>query len=217
MSTEWDILGRLVKAKKPVIFQVGVNRASEMPAFKRMWPEADFWLFEPRRDAIKALRERLGDDQHIHLVNKAVSKTEALTDFHITFYPGQSSLLKRNTKSKHYVETKRVVRTIKVQTVTLDNFCARRGIGTIDLLHIDIQGGELAAFEGAAGLLERASIDVIFTEVFFMDLYQNCPQFADVRQYLEKYGYEFRRFFSGRGSMDKPTDTWADALFVKGD
>ena len=217
MNKRWSVMKSLVTAEMPTIFQVGVNHASEMPDFKRTWPQADLWLFEPRCDAFKRLTAKFAGDPLIHLSSKAVSKTEALMDFHVTFYPGQSSLLKRNTESKHYVDTKRVVKTIKVQTITLDSFCARRGIGKVDLLYIDIQGGELSAFEGAVGLLKRGAIDVIHTEVFFMDLYQNCPQFADVRQHLEGYGYQFRRFFSGGGGINKPTATWSDALFVKGD
>ncbi len=217
MNKRWQAIRPLIKKKRPTLFQVGANRGTEMRGMTRFWPLANIWSFEARKDALVYLRERWGSNPRIHLVNKAVFKTEGLMDFHVTFYPGQSSLLKRNTKSKHYHETKRVVKIIKVQTVTLDGFCERHDIETIDLLYIDIQGGELDAFKGAAGLLERQAIHVIHTEIFFMDLYQKCPQFADVRQYLEGYGYGFHRFFSGRGSEDKPTKTWADALFVKGD
>jgi FkbM family methyltransferase len=39
--------------------------------------------------------------------------------------------------------------------VTLDAFCAERGIGQVDFIRMDIEGAELMALHGASGILDR--------------------------------------------------------------
>jgi FkbM family methyltransferase len=39
--------------------------------------------------------------------------------------------------------------------VTLDSFCAERGIGRVDFIRMDIEGAELMALKGAAAILDR--------------------------------------------------------------
>ena len=41
------------------------------------------------------------------------------------------------------------------QVVTLDDFCAERGIAQVDFIRMDIEGAELMALQGAAGILDR--------------------------------------------------------------
>jgi FkbM family methyltransferase len=43
----------------------------------------------------------------------------------------------------------------KTPVVTLDGFCAERGIGHVDFIRMDIEGAELMALEGATDLLDR--------------------------------------------------------------
>ena len=43
---------------------------------------------------------------------------------------------------------------IEVPIVSLDGYCAQRGIETIDLLKVDVQGNEPAVFVGARGLID---------------------------------------------------------------
>jgi hypothetical protein len=68
-----------------------------------------------------------------------------------------------------------------VELRTLDDFCAERGIGRIDLLKIDVEGHELRVLEGARGLLEADAIGFIQFEFnatnidsrsFFRDFYE---------------------------------------------
>ena len=39
--------------------------------------------------------------------------------------------------------------------ITLDAFCAERGIGQVDFIRMDIEGAELMALHGASGILDR--------------------------------------------------------------
>jgi FkbM family methyltransferase len=41
------------------------------------------------------------------------------------------------------------------QVVTIDGFCAERGIGKVDFIRMDIEGAELMALRGAKGVIDR--------------------------------------------------------------
>lgn len=39
--------------------------------------------------------------------------------------------------------------------ITLDDYCAQNGVGTVDFIRMDIEGAEAAALKGAQGILDR--------------------------------------------------------------
>jgi hypothetical protein len=90
---------------------------------------------------------------------------------------------------------------------------------------IDIQGGELMAFQNATKRLADAL--VIQTEVEFLPLYVDQPLFGDVDVFLRSQGYVFHRFFPTVSRTIQPMlvqnniyaglsqTVWADAIFVR--
>lgn len=75
-----------------------------------------------------------------------------------------------------------------VATVSLDDFCAREGIATIDLLKLDIEGAELAALAGAAKMIERGAIGAIQFELGAAAL----PVGANLYQFWARYSGRFQ-------------------------
>lgn len=73
---------------------------------------------------------------------------------------------------------------IPVRTSRLDDIA---DVAELDYLKIDIQGGELAVFEGGRDKLSRAV--VIQTEVSFIRLYENQPAFGDIDLELRRQGF----------------------------
>jgi len=119
---------------------------------------------------------------------------------------------------------------VPVTTVRLDDVV---GQGGMDLLKIDVQGGEGQVFDGAAQRLSECLM--VWTEVEFVALYVGQPLFAEIDQQLRRHGLQFLRFAgiasrplaSWPGSADKsgagvaavatPPGTqqlWADAIYV---
>lgn len=205
----------LVKAKAPTVIQVGANLGEEIRAFRNLWGPTSIYCFEPRPDAFEVLRQEWDSYSHVHLVNKAVSKTRGSMTLHVNHLAGTSSLLEINAESEYYRPEFAERAAITVHTVTLDDFCEAEKIRTIDLLMIDVQGGELDVLEGAVNLLSRRAIDVIYIEVFFVDLYKDCPQFDDVANYLNGHGFVFHSFHNP-GRVPPTPAPWSDALFVRG-
>ena len=58
---------------------------------------------------------------------------------------------------------------LPVSCTTIDNFCAEKGIRTIDVLKIDTEGYELEVLKGARLMLKRGAIRYIYFE--FNDLH----------------------------------------------
>jgi len=112
-----------------------------------------------------------------------------------------------------------------IQTRRLDDLADLDGLSDIDLIKIDIQGGELDVFRAASRALEQAVI--VITEVEFVELYKGQPLFGDIDRYLRERGFQFHTFLGFGKRFFKPFNApgnagagfhqllWTDAVFVK--
>ena len=89
----------------------------------------------------------------------------------------------------------------------------KNAISRIDILKLDIQGGELLAFQGAKELLGMQAIECIFCEVEFRSLYKNQPLFWDITAHLSSVGYHFVNIVCPKIS-EMGVLAWADAIYV---
>ncbi len=110
-----------------------------------------------------------------------------INDVHVT-----NSLLPLNPASAAWAgaSDQGLDRTVEVVAVTLDQFCTAEGLTRIDLLKMDIQGGEGMALEGATGLLAQRAVRLIYLEVEFGPLYEGQAYFCDVTAILNRHGYQ---------------------------
>lgn len=75
-----------------------------------------------------------------------------------------------------------------IQTDWVDTTCLHEAVeGEMDMLKIDIQGGEFGIFEAAPELMKRAVC--VHTEVAFVTLYENQPTFGEIDMQLRSYGF----------------------------
>ena len=102
---------------------------------------------------------------------------------------------------------------IKVESITIDTFCRQESIRAIDILKFDIQGGELNALRGAAGMLSNQRVQLVYAELLFVPVYQGQADFHEVASYLSRHGYRLYDFYnfsySERGQL-----RWGDAIFL---
>jgi FkbM family methyltransferase len=61
--------------------------------------------------------------------------------------------------------TLRTAHRLTVNVVTLDHYCAERGIERVDVLKVDVEGAEERVLVGASGLLAAGAVDLIMVEV----------------------------------------------------
>jgi FkbM family methyltransferase len=150
--------------------------------------------------------------------------------FHITRYPGCTSLLEPDPAVIdlfcHIDATEpdgnfTVIRQEPVETVRLDDIdvCPQA-----DYVKIDIQGSELTVLENGLNKISQAL--VIETEAEFLPVYKNQPLFCDLQNFLRSQGFMFHKFIDIAGRTFRPMRLpqaglalsqalWSDAVFVR--
>lgn len=150
----------------------------------------------------------------VELLPIGLSDANASADLRLTSHSGAHSLLEVGDV-RFYDEPVDVLPPERIETVTLDRLCKDRGIDTLDILKMDIQGGELMALKGAETMLVRGAIRLIVLEVLFQPLYKDQPMFWDLADHLHRYGYALQGIYQLRHHDQNPALLcWADAIFA---
>ena len=182
--------------------------------------------FEPQAEQ----RARLGPDSYGGRVLSDVLGDGRPGIFHVTHYPGCTSLLEPDPaviNMFHGIDAGppdgnfTVIREESVNTRRLDDIdeCPMA-----DYVKIDVQGAELLVLEN--GTAKIADAVVIDSEVEFVALYKNQPLFGEIQVFMRAQHFMFHKFIEIAGRTFRPTSLpdattalsqglWADAIFVK--
>ena len=199
---------------QPTIFDVGANIGDITQSYRTLFPAADIYCFEPFPDSAAALNRRFAHDPKVHVAPQAVAQTDGPSTFYLNQYHPTHSLLPRpNSARRYYPKHAGPKATTEVQTVTLDTFTTDNHLALIDILKLDIQGGELMALRGARNLLQNQAISLIFTEVAFVPHYENSPLFHDLSSFLTQFGYTLFAIYNMWQAQNGQL-RFCDALFV---
>jgi FkbM family methyltransferase len=184
---------RRMLAAQPVrtIFDVGANVGQTAARYRGAFPDATVHCFEPFPGSFQRLCERHAADDSVRAHQLAVADSRDERTFFVSRHSEANSLLPVAADGDLHMggEQADVTGRIQVETTTLDDFCDGHGIAHVDILKMDVQGGELMALRGATALLERAAIDLVYCEVLFAQLYDEGAGFDEVWRYLERFGY----------------------------
>jgi FkbM family methyltransferase len=203
-------LGRVA----PTVLDVGANVGGTAKRYRARFPEAEIYCFEPFPENIEKLRQRFSGDPKIHIVPKAVGERSGRRTFHVNEYDATNSLLPRPAAQRRYYPSHAGPKgTIEVEVTSLDEFAADNRIGSVDILKLDIQGGEAMALRGARGLLERGAISAIYTEVMFVAHYEGGPMFHELWSLIAEFGYSLFNIYATHSASNGQL-RYGDALFV---
>ena len=167
-----SLLRLLYKDSPPsVILDVGCCEGEDSLRYLRTFPEVMIYGIEPNPDnidKINSLSELVQSDRFC-LCQAAVSNHVGTSTLHLSSGHPQdqpktkdwdygnksSSLLPPAALMQRIVPWLKFERSIQVPTTTLDEFAQRQSIEYVDLLHMDIQGAELLALQGAKRILPK--------------------------------------------------------------
>lgn len=168
-------------------------------------PNLTIYGFDADADACEAANADLAQRQvnwtekHIPL---ALSHSVGEATLYVTHNPMCSSLYEPNepflSRFKDLVEFAGLDFTLEIETTTLDEFCQRASVETIDFLQVDVQGADLQVLEGASHILK--TVLGVQIEVEFVPLYVNQPLFADVDAYLRTRDFSLFDLHTARRS-----------------
>lgn len=219
-------LSAIVAPASPIgVLDIGASYVGEPPPYQPLLKSGAARLigFEPDAAACETLRRMYGPPSRFfpYFIGDGRPGT-----FYQTNWAPTGSLLKPNPRVTQVFQNLHELMTLvaehPVQTRRLDDV---EGLGDVDFMKLDVQGGELMVLQGAERVL--SDVSVIQVEVEFLELYENQPLFADVDRFLRGQGFVFHTFL-GFGArcfkpMVKDNDPnkgmnqilWSDAVYLR--
>ncbi len=213
----WEDQQRLLSGASPaVIVDAGANQGGITRIYRALFPEARILCFEPIPDFFQMLAASFSGDPKVQSHQCALGEEIGTRDFYVNVSRDTSSLLQPDTANLNdgYSETMKVDKRIRAEVHTLDFVCDREQVAKIDILKMDVQGGEVGILKGARTLLSQHKISMVYTEVLFLPMYKDQPLFGDIFSELTQHGYRFHFFYNHGFSGRSGRLLWADAIFV---
>lgn len=212
---EGDMKRLLTGAEIKTIFDVGAFDGGTAQRYRRHFPQARIFSFEPSDAAYRQLEHALTGDRAFVATKAAVSDAPGEATFYINAHDQTNSLLPNHQRVASIIpeSQSRTLSSTTVPVIRIDDFCRQHGVQTIDIMKMDIQGNELKALRGAESLLKDGAIRLIYAEVMFSPQYQGQAYYHDIACYLYPFGYELFGFYEtirGRNGVLG----WGDALFM---
>lgn len=204
--------------KAPVILDIGANQGQSVTAYRKVFRRSMIHCFEPFPAALEILKKRFKGREGVQIHAFAVSDRSGTQTFHLNRHIQTHSLFPRPQTGRRYYP--RVAapagKHIKVACTTIDDFIGKEGLNQVDILKLDIQGGEIRALKGARRTLETLCPALIFTEAPFVYHYEGEALFHQLWAYLGEFGYSLYDLF-GLNRASNGQLRYANALFVSED
>lgn len=205
-----DALSRVAVGRAPVVVDGGCNKGDTIAEFLEACPTATVIGFEPIPAMHQRCQRRFAGRPGVTLHQMALGAEEGRSELRVTRNLVSSSLLdpSRFNQSVHG-QAMEVVSRESVRVVALDGFVAQG----IDVLKLDLQGGELAALRGAERHL-RESLAAVVVEVEFSTMYEGQPLFADIQAFMTAHGFAVFNFYDPWTFADGRLES-CDVLYVR--
>jgi FkbM family methyltransferase len=178
--------------------------------------EARIHAFEPTPASFALLEEKTRGLPVISSHQLALGASSGVARFFENASPLTNSLRKNGEANRRYFSHLVAERgEITVKTTTLAAFARDQGLKAIDIVKLDLQGGELDAIVGLGGLI--ATVKAILVEVQFAALYEGAPLFSDIETHLRRAGMALYQFYDLVRSPGDGRLLYGDAMFIRGD
>jgi len=209
-------LVRFLKPAGPITFvDIGASTGEFTEAVRKYCGLRRALLIEPQPALAARLPTRFAQ-LDICVKQCAISDSDRAAEMDILNWHYSSSLLPvaRDVAGVDKVLDLNVRERVRVDVRRLDTVMAELPWKTeaIDLLKVDVQGGELAVFRGAPETLRRTGM--VWTEVSFRSMYAGAASFADIHSFMYQSGFVLLWLSQGlRGEGGELLE--GDALFAR--
>jgi len=210
----FDIFSELNINPKGVI-HLGAHKGEELNLYKKLKIK-NILLYEANKKLINYLKFKgfffnFLFKMNIQVINKAIYNEDRFCSLNITSNTQSSSILNLGLHKKLYPNIIKKDENL-VDGATLNSeFKNFYNINNFNILNMDIQGSELLALLGASEII--SNLDVIYTEINYDYIYENCALINEIDDYLSKH--DFTRFKTKTIKDVDGRSVWGDALYVK--
>jgi FkbM family methyltransferase len=191
-----ELWSRCARSAK-VIFDVGANIGVYSVLAAKANPQARVHAFEPTPEVLTSLQQNieLNNLSNITVNGLAVGKENG------TAFLQRCTGVDGTNEGMNFIAPSEEVdckSQIPVSMVSLETYCEQQGIQQIDLMKVDIEGGEFDAFVGAQSLIDRQAIKCIFFELAEWAASRSGHSTDDIKRLLADAGYRLFEIHSGR-------------------
>ncbi|MFA5306182.1 MAG: FkbM family methyltransferase [Candidatus Babeliales bacterium] len=195
----------------PVIIEAGARDGNDSIKMAKFWSQGQVHSFEPVPELYMKVKQKVKNYRNISSYQCALSNKEGTADFYVSSFkktpndPSASSSLLKPAKHLDVCQNIIFKKKISVETTTIDNWAKKNSIDHIDFIWLDTQGSELSILKSSPHILK--TVRAVFTEVEFIEAYENQPLFKDVRDWMESNGFTLVAV--------RMHNWYADVLFVR--
>ncbi len=188
----------LVNTEDPIILEIGANNGTDTIDFLNTFERGKFFCFEPDPRALKQWQESVFDPRAM-IFNIAISNTIGTIDFHQSSgwpadwekpSPDAEWNMSGSIKNpKNHIPLHpwcKFDTTIKVNTITLDEWVKNMGIKEIDFIWADTQGAEREMLWGGMNTF-NTTVKYLYTEYSNDEQYEGQPNKEDILKLLPNY------------------------------
>jgi len=200
------------------VFDVGASVGGTAKVYRKLFPEATIYCFEPHYESFERLLARFPEGSGVEAYPFALSDNSGKKKLYVNKQSATNSLFPTIDGVGQWVNPEDIknMSTIEVQATTLDDFCKQRDIDEIDILKLDIQGGELNALQG--GTHDKCMLNhvrLICMELLFVPIYKGQCFYHEICYMLSYKNYYtlfnmYNHAFAESGRLK-----WCDAIFVR--
>ena len=197
------------------IIDVGANVGQSAVEFRKIFPNAMIYSFEPLRDCFEQMNANLKNVQNFRSFNLALGDKKGRATINRSSFCESSSIRKMAKLHREaFPETAKETPEV-VNIDTIDNVAQEIDLQGDILLKIDVQGYEDKVIAGSESILGR--VRVIIVETSFRELYEGQPLFAEVCELLHERGFAYAGSWSA-DTLDRRNGDhlFQDSIFVSG-
>jgi FkbM family methyltransferase len=179
-----DLEHRIPGLPIAVIFDVGANVGQSTLEFRRCFPAAKIFCFEPVGSTFETLEKNVSGDPNLRAFRIALGSREGSAPMAVQKKSVNSALLRSPTA---HVPPGATVEMVEVNT--LDAFCLKTGIARIDFLKIDTEGWDLEVLKGGNAVLAGHQVKIIKVEAGMNPFNRKHVPLRELQSHLESLGY----------------------------
>ncbi len=178
--------------KNPVIIEAGAFNGNDTKRLAAFWPDANIHTFEPVPELFQKMTQNTKNLPNVYRYQLALSDKNGSAPLYLAQKPQKPGIISQASslhkpKERLKWSDMQFLNTIMVETITLDTWVQQNSIDSVDFLWLDLQGHELPVLQAAPKLLQN--IKVIYTEVGFIEAYENQQPYAIIKSWLEQNGF----------------------------
>ena len=209
------LLDALAQMKFRSVIDVGANRGNTLALWRKLFPAAHIYAFEPVPSSYAALVQSISGENNVTTYNMAAGSESGAVSMQIHIDHDSSSSILPSTKLSHeLIPVTRRSETRLVEQTRLDDVLIGGSVTLSDpiFMKLDVQGYERQVLDGAPVLLSRCR--AVLTEVGIPILYEGQSSFDDIHRRLTAAGLSFFGFYEQFHAPDNQP-VYADVVYAR--